>query len=221
MADLEPTFTLTAGSYRATADAAAGGPSGLVVERDMDAACDALRVWLADRSGIELDGAVALALGHDGTEQSVFNGTVVGLRPAVAGVEVWALGGLRALLTLYVAVVFDDQTAGAIARDLAGRANLATGTIEDGPSLPRYVADRRRSGHAHLQSLADRLGFELYADVDGKLMFHAPGGGGGEAYAYGEHLLDVGADRRQRSSPGSRSAARARCRPRATARWRG
>lgn len=196
MADLQPTFTLTIDAYRATSAEPGGGPSRLVVERDMDVACDALRVWLTDRSGIELDADVSLDLGHDGTEDTVFKGKVVGLRPAVDGVELWALGGLRELLALRVAAAYENQTAGAIARDLAGRAGLSTGTIEDGPSLPRYVADSRRDAYAHLRALADRLGFELYADIDGQLMFHAPGGLGGEAYAYGEHLLDVGADRR-------------------------
>src|SRR5918996_373737 len=115
MADLQPTFTLTIDSYRATSADPGGGPSRLVVERDMDVACDALRVWLADRSGIELDGDVSLDLGHDGTEDTVFKGKVVGLRPAVEGVELWALGGLRELLTLHVAAAYENQTAGAIA----------------------------------------------------------------------------------------------------------
>ena len=81
----------------------------------MDVACDALRVWLADRSGIELDGDVALDLGHDGAESAVFKGKVVGLRPAVEGLELWALGGLRELLTLHVAAAYENQSAGAIA----------------------------------------------------------------------------------------------------------
>src|SRR4051812_7382421 len=109
MADLKPTFTLTAGAQTWTE----GGPNRLVVERGMDAACDALRIRLDDRAGIAIDDDVTLDLGHDGDEDTVFTGTVTALRPAIAGVEVWALGGLRALAALQVAAAFEDQSAGA------------------------------------------------------------------------------------------------------------
>jgi hypothetical protein len=74
--------------------------------------------------------------------------------------------------------------------------------------------DRRLSGYAHVKDLADRLGFELYADRTGKAMFRGLGpaanldagggllgaavgaaaaalglGGGGEGYAFGKNLL--------------------------------
>jgi hypothetical protein len=196
MSDLQPTFTVTAGAYRATAASPAGSPSRLVVDRAMDMACDALRMRLAERCGIELDDPVALSLGHDSAESPVFHGRVVALRRGVETVEVWALGGLRDLSALRVAAFFEGQSAGSIARDLAGRAGVATGTIAEGPVLPRYVADPHRNGHTHLQSIANRLGFELYADVHGRLMFHPPAGLSEEAYGYGEHLLDVAAVRR-------------------------
>jgi hypothetical protein len=68
--------------------------------------------------------------------------------------------------------------------------------------------DRASSGYRHLKELADRLGYELYADRDGNLMFHplgpaanldAPGGAlgailpgaGGESYAFGQQLLSA------------------------------
>ena len=78
--------------------------------------------------------------------------------------------------------------------------------------LPRYVVDRALSAHRHLKDLADRLGYELYADRDGSIMFHPLGpaanldalggalgavagaagallGSGGESYAFGQQLL--------------------------------
>jgi len=203
MPDLKPTFSLTIGGLRSSTATPAGGPDRFVVQRDMDAAGDALRVRLADRSGVAPGDDVTLDLGHDGTEQPVFAGIVTRVQPGVAGIDVQALGGLHEMLRVPVAAAYEEQTAGAIARDLAGRAGVATGTIEDGPTLPRFVADGRRSAHAHLRSLADRLGFELYADVAGKLMFHALGAAAGapppgppEGLEYGGHLLALRAVRR-------------------------
>jgi hypothetical protein len=198
MADLQPTFSLTMGSLSATTASPAGGPMSFVVERNMRRGADGLRATLAERSGVTLGDPVQLSLGHDGMESAVFIGTVESVRPTVGGAEVWALGGLHQLLRLRVGGTFESQTAGAIARDLCGRAGLRTGTIEEGPVLPRYIADPRFSAHSHLHALADRLGLELYANVDGGLMFHDPGGtlaAGGEGFTYGQHLLALAARR--------------------------
>jgi len=215
-----PTFTLTIGALRSTTADPVGGPTRLLVERDMDVAADALRVRLADRSGVSLGDQVALALGEDGGETGVFTGTVAVLRPGLEGVEVLALGTVGELLNLRTAAVYEGQSAGDIARDLLGRAGLTAGTVDDGPVLPRYAVDGRLSAYAHVKGLADRLGFELYADAQGSGMFHALGpaagldsgaggalsgalssasagaaGAGGETYRFGAHLLDVTATR--------------------------
>ncbi len=214
MAATRPTFTLTVGDLRSTTANPAAGPTWLVVERDMDVPADALRLHLAERAGVTLGDPVSLALGEDGRDTDVFTGTVAALRPAVAGVGLQALGKLSELLNLRTAATYEGQTAGAVARDLAGQAGLSPGTVDDGPVLPRYAVDGRLSAFAHLKDLADRLGFELYADVGGAVMFHALGpaagldaaGGllgaaaaagpaGGERYQFGQHLLDVTASR--------------------------
>jgi hypothetical protein len=204
-----PTFSLSIGALKATSARPAGAPGAIVVERDMDVAADGLRVRLSDRSNVKLGDAVTLDLGYAGTESPVFAGTVARLRPTLDGVDVWALGGLHLLLDLYAANVYDQQSAGAIARDLVGKAGLTAGTIDDGPKLPRFAVDVRSSAHAHLAGLARRLGYELYADVSGKAMFHAlgaaagldgpaaaaPAGGAATAVAhrYGADVLELAA----------------------------
>jgi hypothetical protein len=217
-----PTFTLTIGGLRSTTAEPVGGPTQLVVDRDMDVPADSLRVRLSERSGVVLGDEVDLALGDDDDEAPVFTGTVAALRPGVAGVSMLALGTVGKVLNLRTGGTYEGQTAGAIVRDLAGQAGVPTGTVDDGPQLPRFAVDARLSAYAHLEDLADRLGFELYADVQGSLMFHAlgdaagldaAGGGllgavgsvaasaglarpGGERYEFGRHLLAVTGARR-------------------------
>ncbi len=213
MAILKPTFSLTVGSLSSATDNPLGGPRQFLVSRDMDVPADSLRLDLSERSGIALDDDISLELGHDGDNETVFSGKVVRLRPALDGVTVYALGRMNSLLNLHTAATYEGQTPGAIARDLIGQAGLEAGTVDDGPTLPRFAIDKRLNAYTHLKSLADRLGYELYANRDGAIMFHALGdaagldaagggllaaaasavsallGGGGEGYQFGRHLV--------------------------------
>ena len=216
MPTLRPTFTLTIGSLNSSTDNPVAGPGSFVVDRDMDVPADALRVHLRERAGIVVGDAVTLGLGHDGEEETAFTGAVETVRPAISGVAVRALGKTHDLLNVRTSIIYVNQSAGSIARDLIGQAGLSAGTIDDGAVLPRYVVDRALSGYRHLKELADRLGYELYADRDGNIMFHALGpaanldalggalgaavggllGAGGESYAFGQQLLSAAAGSR-------------------------
>ncbi len=208
-----PTYTLCVGGMLSSTGNPVGGPGEFDVDRDMDIPADILRLHLKERSGIAVGDEVTLGLGHDGEEEAVFTGSVETVRPSISGVAVRALGMTNDLLGLRVSAVFANQSAGGIARDLIGQAGLSAGTIAGGPILPRYVVDRALSGYQHLKDLADRLGYELYADRDGHIMFHALGSaatldalgvlgsiagfaGGGESYAFGQQLLRATAGRR-------------------------
>jgi phage protein D len=225
MAMLKPSYALTIGAFSSANDNTVGGPLRLSVLRDMAVAADAAQIALADRSGVNLHDEVSVQMGHDGENEDVLRGTVAALRPDLLGVQVTVLGMMQRLLDLRTAAWYDNQSAGAIARDLIDQAGLEAGTIDEGPALPRYAVDKRCSGYAHLRLLADRLGFELYAKRDGKICFHGLGDGagldagggllgaagavagaassavgallgtGGEGYQYGRHLLQGQAQR--------------------------
>jgi hypothetical protein len=218
---LKPTYSLTIGGLTTMSETPAVGLGALLVERDMDIAADALRLRLMERPGVNLGDEVRLELGHDGDEELVFSGVVAYLQPAITGTSIVALGKMNDLLQLRLSTTYEDQPAGAIARDLIGQAGLEEGAIDDGPTLPYFAIDGRLSTYAHLRGLADRLGYELYSDRAGAVMFHALGdaavldaavgggllgaaasaigsllGAGGEQYLYGQHLLEATARRR-------------------------
>lgn len=218
MPPLRPTYTLTVGGLRSTADEPVAGPRSFVIDRDMDVPADALGLELRERAGVSVGDAVTLELGHDGEEETVFTGTVESVRPSVTGASVRALGAMNDLLNLRASATFSDQSAGSIVRDLIGRSPLSAGAVDEGPILPRYTVDSALSVYGHLRDLADRLGYELYADREGNVMFHAlgpaagldsPGGTAGlvgsvvglagEVYAFGQQLLRAGSGRRAAS----------------------
>lgn len=203
------------GSLSSSADNPVASPKSFVIERDMDVPADGLKLQLMERGGVNLGDEVVVKLGHDGDEEAVFAGNVVALCPAIVGVEIRALGKMNALLNLRTSATYEDRTAGSIANDLVDQAGLSAGTIHEGPTLPCYAVDSRLSAFAHLKDLADRLGYELYSDRQGKIQFHALGpavsldaagggllgsatslvGGGSEGYAFGKHLLNATANR--------------------------
>jgi phage protein D len=222
---LKPTYAFTIGALSSASDSTVAGPRRLSVARDMDVATDAAQIVVTTREGVNLQDEVSVHLGHDGENEEVLRGTVMALRPDFVGVRVTVLGLMQQLLNLRTAAWYDNQSAGAIARDLIDQAGLEAGTIDEGPLLPRYAVDKRCSGYAHLRQLAERLGYELYAKRDGKICFHGLGdgagldaggllgaagsaagsvagdvagallGGGSEGYQYGQHLLQGQAQR--------------------------
>lgn len=224
MAKLKPTFALTIGSFNSSSDNSVGGPRRLIVNRDMNVAADGFELDLFDRSGIALDDEVTVELGHDEENQLVFTGNVVELRPALVGTRVLALGKMNSLLNLRTAATYEDKSVGDIVEDLIGQAGLDAGTIDGGPSLPRFAVDQHASAWRFVKELADRLGFELFTDREGKVMFRALGAaagldaggfglggvadaaagalagalglGGGEGYQFGQHLIGAAASRR-------------------------
>lgn len=215
MATLQPTFSLTIGSLNSTTENPVGGPTAILVERDLETPVDGLRLQLSDRSGIELGNEVSLDLGHDGSNETVFVGKIVRVQPTLTGTTAIALGKLQALLDLRTAATYENQTVGQIANDLISQAGLSAGTVSSGPTLPLYSLDRRLNGWMHLKALADRLGYELYGDRQGNVMFQGLGeaanldagslgglasaaialAGTGEGYGFGQHLLQAAATR--------------------------
>jgi hypothetical protein len=215
---LKPTFLLTAGNLSSTTDNAVAGPQRFAVARDMDVAADSLQILLMSRAGIGLDDEVELELGHDGQNETVFVGNIVALQPALAGAQVTALGKMHQLLKLRTSTWYENQSVGSIAHDLIEQAGLEAGTVDEGPTLPRFAVDQRQNGFSHLKQLANRLGFELYSQRDGAISFHGLGDASGldaaggllgeaasaassflgeqnEGYQFGQHLLQGRAQR--------------------------
>jgi phage protein D len=211
---LQPTFTLRIGDLSSTSDAPVGGPVSLVVERALEIAADALEIEMMERRGVALGDEVSLELGHDGSEERVFTGSVTMLRPSVAGQRVVALGRMQRLLELRTSATFEEQSAGDVARELIRQAGAEADAVDDGPVLPRFAVDVAASAYHHLRRLADRLGFALYGVRGGGIRFQALGSaagldaglgglaaaagallGGGEQYRRGEHLLAASATR--------------------------
>ena len=224
MAALNPTFSISIGSARSTTAKPAGMPRRLTVERDMGVPADSCELLLARAVETKPGDEVTVELGVGDELKRVFTGEVVELRPTLEGFRLRALGKMNALLKLRASATYEGESAGGIVRDLIDRAGLSAGTVSDGPTLPYFYVDQRAGAYRFARDLADRLGYELYADREGKVMFQALGAaakldsgvgglgaaaagggalaaaggapaGGSSGYRYGKELLAGGARR--------------------------
>ena len=136
------------------------------------------------------EGTVSLGYGDDAAEV-VFTGRVESVRRSVAGpTRIVAVNGGAALARLRVNAAYEGETAGGVAGDLAGRAGVDTGTVEDGAELAYLVVDDRTSAWGHVAKLARMSGYLAYLAPDGTLQF-APYAEGSPAgtFAYGADVL--------------------------------
>ena len=173
---LKPSYELSVGSLTSNTASPVAGPRSFMVARDMDVPVDVLEIHLMERAKIATGDSVTLDLGHDEENERAFIGTVAQIVRTIEGVRVIALGKMNELVTCYTSGTYETRTFGNIVDDLISQAGLDSGTIDDGPEVTVFAVDRRRSAFTHVKKMANRLGFELYTDRNGNVMFHALGG---------------------------------------------
>lgn len=148
----------------------------------------------ADAPSLAVGDEGTISLGYaDDANELVFTGTVESVRRAVGGwVRATVTSGGAALARLRVNAAYEGESAGGVAGDLAGRASVDTGSVEDGVKLAYFVADDRTGGWGHVARLARTSGHVAYVDPEGKLHF-APYVEGSPAgtFRYGQDILSL------------------------------
>lgn len=172
---LRPTYRFVIGSseVNASADISRSTLVRLYVERSLDAPADRLELQLTPAGGVrpEVSMDVAVELGFDGELTPVFSGVITEVDPTITALHVTGRSTIEALLNLRLDQTYEGCTAGAIVSDLARRAGLPTGRIDDGIHFPRYVIDSRKNGARHVHLLAERCSFVTYVLPTGELLF--------------------------------------------------
>src|SRR5487761_1688582 len=187
---LTPAYRLTFGanSVDTMSEPKASATVDLVVTMDMEDWPDSAAIRLGQVGGLDaaLEDTAAVDLGYadNGGVARVFTGLVDALRTGLVERRVTLASAARALARLRLDQTYEGQTAGAIVSDLAGRAKVPLGAVDDGISFPSYVVDFRRTALAHIQELAALSGTDAYVDSDGKLVF--------QAFTTGQAIHDIG-----------------------------
>jgi len=169
------------------------------VEAGLAPAVDAAEVVVAARgdaaaAALGDTGHVSLGFGDDGPA-AVFAGSVRAVHRTVAGkTRVVGSNGGAALAAFRLDQGYEQQSVGAVVRDLASKAGVDTGSIDDGPTLPYYVVDGRRSAWEHVARLGDLAGFAARFDAAGVLQFGPlQSGSPVQTFAFGRDVLELDA----------------------------
>jgi phage protein D len=146
----------------------------------------------APKPVLEIDGEVAL--GFDGESPTpVFWGWVQLVQRGIAGKRrIVATTGSGVFAAFRLDQGYEQQTAGAIVRDLAQRAGMDGAWADDGPELPYYVVDSRASAWEHVTRLAALAGFAAWSDADGYVNFKPLRAGAPvQTFTYGQDILEL------------------------------
>ncbi len=144
---LNPTYELTLGSQRWTEQAAR-----IRLTLALAPQVNLLAVWfpaaapLAAAKGDDVE----LRLNSGEKDEVVFTGSIDSLRSGFDGTRVTCLDAGGRLAGFRPAVTFEQVTAATVIRNLADEMGIETGELEDGPTLPYYVADPSRTAWEHM-----------------------------------------------------------------------
>lgn len=167
----------------------------IVVESGVAPFADVADIVLAADSqapSVGVGSAGDISLGYDDASPViVFTGTVEAVSHDLRGAtRLTATNGGATLARLRLLQSYEQQSAGDVVNDVAGRAGVGTGTIEDGSDFPFLVLDDRQSAYAQLAALARRCGFTASIAPDGKLRFGPVGDDDPvRTFTYGTDLL--------------------------------
>ena len=147
--------------------------TALRVQSALDVPVNAARIALAPPDGLnaEPDDDVAIELGYDDQLELVFTGKVDQVEARFDELVVYAAGSFRKLLAARFNLLYEKSKAGDVVSDLAGRLDVSTGSVEDGPEYPFLALSGSETAYGGLQRLAERCGFDLYADAEDRLVF--------------------------------------------------
>lgn len=184
-----PTFQVTLGSDVSDYVAA------IAVEAGLLPAVDGATVDLINDSRVELPApgdSAQLAMGYADDETStVFSGYVLRVQRHVTGhVRVTLANGSASLARLRLDRSYNQQSAGEIVQDLLGEVGASAGSVENGPTLPRYAMHSGQTALHVVTKLARSSGFLAYMTPDGELDFKPPADGQPvQTFTYGGDIV--------------------------------
>ena len=164
------------------------------VDLDIDVPSDSFKITFkpgTKPSAIRNGDPVTIELGYDDALNRVLTGAVDTIEPGISEVAVSGLSMVSTLTGQRLNQVYEKQSAGAIVKDLAGRAGIALKEVEEGISFPMYVVDDTKDVYTHMRELARKCGFDLFMTGEGKLVFKKYARKTPEIFKYGRDIIEA------------------------------
>jgi phage protein D len=145
----------------------------------------------AGGSGFSRGDSITVSLGYDDDQENVFTGVVDVVDAGLHTVRIFGLDSLSKMMRQRANTAYESQTCGAIVSDMAGTADVSTGTVDDGLTLPYYTVDSSKTFLEHTMELARRCGFDVFANSDDELCFKAYESSSTTTFEYGKDIIQV------------------------------
>jgi hypothetical protein len=191
---VKPAYSVTIGSLRIDSTRFAGSPLpvDILVELRLNQV-NTVRVTLGrpEQGNPAAGDPVTVALGQDGSPQTIFTGLVEGVKQDLRHLTVYGQSSLAALVGGRLNKLYEKQKAGEIVSDLAAQADVSTGSVENGIQFPVYALTEVETMLDHILSLARRNGYDCYADANDNLIFGPYGPRETHSLRYGVDILDM------------------------------
>lgn len=189
-------------SHRITIGAAAYSSAahsrlvGLRTQAALDVPVNTAWIALGPAAGLSIapEDPVVIELGYGDELETVFTGTAQAVDWDIERVTVHAVGAFHKLLGARFNLFYEKSKAGDIASDVAGRLEMATGSVEAGLEFPAYALSDSLNTYDSLRRLAGRCGFDLYADVEDQLVFAPYNPAETFTFQYGVNILSLHID---------------------------
>jgi hypothetical protein len=186
---LKPAYELTLGSQRWSEQA-----TRIRLTLALAPQVNLLAVWFPAAAPLAAGKGddVELRLNSGEKDEVVFTGSIDTLRNGFDGIRVTCLDAGGRLAGFRPAVTYEQATAGTVIRNLAGEMGVATGDLEDGPTLPFYVADPSRTAWEHMARVSAWGGAVVSVTADNKVNALVIDASQAElALRYGREIIDL------------------------------
>lgn len=163
------------------------------VDLDIDVPSDSFRIALKPgikASALKNGDTVVIELGYEGGLGKVLTGAVDTIEPRISEHVVSGYSAVSILTGTRINQVYENQTSGAIVKDIADKAGIAVKEAQDGLSFPMYVVDDTRDCYTHMRELARRCGFDLFLTGDGRLIFRKYERKTPRPFKYGRDIIE-------------------------------
>jgi hypothetical protein len=195
-------YAIEIGGQSLSSQKAAGSSLvALEVERGMGSSggrCG-LRLWPTARPRPQSGDPLRVEIDAGAGMKTIFTGEI---QTARGDVETWSIqgrDGMGRLAELELEKSYEEVSAGFIVKDLVDAAGAEAGTLDEGPSFPRYVLHGGTRALQHAQRLGNLIGADLYTDGKGRVHFRRPKPQASRHQLYwGESVLDIELAQRER-----------------------
>ena len=190
---IKPAYKISVGSW--STDSTQIRSDGYLIRLRIDLAMNKVNiaemvVRAEDIPGIAQGDAVNISVGPE-TAGQVFAGVVESVNRNFNTWTIWAHSQMSTLIRYKVNKLYEQQKGGDIVRDLAQIAGVTTGMVDNGLEYPVYSLGSDANMYDHMLDLAEREGYDVYADANDKLQFRHYTPVTPQSLEYGKNILQI------------------------------